>query len=64
MNGHYDDAPGDGAQGKHRQLTPAESRLIDTFRQLDLVQQRILWNALRHLASGVPGARLVLAVDR
>jgi hypothetical protein len=58
------DEPGDGVSGKPERLTPAESRLIDTFRQLDPVQQRIVWNALRHLASGVPGARLVLAVDR
>jgi hypothetical protein len=51
----------------HRQtytLTPQERTLLEEFRKLDSRQQSILLNALRHLGSGVPGARLVLAVDR
>ena len=45
-------------------LTEQERRLVEAFRRLDPAQQLVLWNALIHLASGVPGARLVLAVDR
>jgi hypothetical protein len=41
-----------------------ERRLVDAFRRLLPRQQQILWNALRHLASGVPGAGLMLVVDR
>ena len=33
----------------------AERQLVEEFRRLRPEQQRILWNALRHLASGVPG---------
>jgi len=45
-------------------LAEQERRLVETFRRLEPAQQQVLWNALMHLASGVPGARLVLAVDR
>jgi len=45
-------------------LTDTECRLVEAFRRLELAKQLVLWNALQHLASGVPGARLVLAVDR
>jgi hypothetical protein len=45
-------------------LTAKERQLVAAFRRLEPVQQRVLWNTLQHLASGVPGARLVLAVDR
>jgi molybdenum-dependent DNA-binding transcriptional regulator ModE len=45
-------------------LTDTERRLVEAFRRLEPAQQRVLWNALIHLASGVPGAMLVLAVDR
>ncbi len=45
-------------------LAPTERRLLGEYRKLEPQQQLILLNALRHLASGVPGARLVLAVDR
>jgi hypothetical protein len=45
-------------------LTERERRLLEAFRRLEPAQQRVLWNALMHLASGIPGARLVLAVDR
>ena len=45
-------------------LAEQERRLVETFRRLEPAQQQVLWNALMHLASGVPWARLVLAVDR
>ena len=45
-------------------LTPVERQLIEAFRRLDPQSQRILWNTLRHLGSGVPGACVVLAVNR
>ena len=45
-------------------LTPVERQLIEAFRRLDPLNQRILWNTLRHLGSGVPGACVVLAVNR
>ena len=45
-------------------LAPTERRLLGEYRKREPQQQLILLNALRHLASGVPGARLVLAVDR
>lgn len=45
-------------------FTDEERHLVEKYRRLDPAQQRILWNALAHLASGVPGARLVLAVER
>ena len=54
----------DGDHVTTDRLTIAERRLLEEFGNLEPQQQRILLNALRHLASGVPGARLVLAVDR
>jgi hypothetical protein len=45
-------------------LTPVERQLVEAFRRLDPQNQRIVWNALRHLGSGVPGACVVLAVNR
>jgi hypothetical protein len=45
-------------------LTPVERQLLEAFRRLDPQNQRIAWNTLRHLGSGVPGACLVLAVNR
>jgi|MudIll2142460700_1097286.scaffolds.fasta_scaffold179157_3 hypothetical protein len=45
-------------------LTDEERQLVEKYRRLDPAHQRVLRNALQHLASGVPGARLVLAVDR
>ena len=47
-----------------RSLTPVERQLLEAFRRLDPQNQRILWNTLRHLGSGVPGACVVLAVNR
>ena len=45
-------------------LSAGEHQLFEEFRRLRPDQQPILWNALRHLASGVPGARLTLSVER
>ena len=45
-------------------LTPVERQLLEAFRRLDPQNQRIAWNTLRHLGSGVPGACVVLAVNR
>lgn len=44
--------------------TEEERQAVEQYRRLDSGQQSVLWNALQHLASGVPGARLVLAVER
>jgi hypothetical protein len=55
---------GSGVEVNSDAFTDEERHLVEHYRQLDPEQQRILWNALLHLASSVPGARLVLAVER
>jgi hypothetical protein len=45
-------------------LAPVERQLLEAFRRLDPQNQRIVWNTVRHLGSGVPGACVVLAVNR
>jgi hypothetical protein len=52
------------AQTTAANLTPVERQLVEVFRRLDPQNQRVLWNTLRHLGSGVPGACVVLAVNR
>ena len=52
------------AQPTAATLTPVERQLLEAFRRLDPQNQRIVWNTLRHLGSGVPGACVVLAVNR
>ena len=52
------------AQPTAATLTPVECQLLEAFRRLDPQNQRIVWNTLRHLGSGVPGACVVLAVNR
>lgn len=44
--------------------TATTATLTEHERRMEPAQQRVLCNALQHLASGVPGTRLVLAVER
>ena len=44
-------------------LTSVERQLVEAFRRLDPVQQRIAVYAVRHLASRVPGVQVTLSVE-